>query len=297
MSYFFDPTSVYADGTAIVKGDLTLGDIAALQKSNTKALALNGAFGWSGVGIEHIANLHALERLDVLTSSSTAIDNVLRLPNLQRLYLGGNCHGIVDFSALPNLEVLRFNNEGKKELEFQNIDLAKSLREVHGNISAALLSNLARSPALKTIAISNSKMVDLKWLAGFNLQALMISRATQLKNLEGIETQKKLSFLRIDTCKKIQSVELLAKVISLQYLILTSCGAISSLIQLTNLKHLELLLFSNTNVLDGCISVLKKCLALKNVRFLNSKHYDQKMESYTFDQKYFSDVCGRYETQ
>ncbi len=294
MPISFNKTDVYPLGTAIVNGDLTMEDVSALNDLHVEGVALNGAYGWTGIGSDHVSKIPSICRLNILTSRPIDLGNDFHLPNLQWLYVGGNIKIKLNFENFHQLKTLKFNISNLKLIKSE---AAKNLTEAHGNFRLDELIELSKTPNLKTLKISNTKFSDLSWLESFDLDALTIARAVNLSDLEAISSQKNLNFLQLETCRKLNHIDSLAEASNLRCLLIDLCGEIQSLQPLQTLSQLEILSLIDTNVLDGKISALAGNKSLVHMRFSNKKHYDKLSSDYTFDQQYFAKIYRQYESE
>jgi Leucine-rich repeat (LRR) protein len=114
-----------------------------------------------------------------------------------------------------------------------------------------------------------------------HLRELGLFFLTKLESLQGVEDLTSLEILNIETCKKISSIEQVSKLTNLRQIAFANCGDIESIEPLRNLKKLEILHFyDSTNVLDGDLSALTELPNLKDVRFMNRKHYSLRCEQF-----------------
>ena len=94
-----------------------------------------------------------------------------------------------------------------------------------------------------------------------------LSRATELEVLE------------LETCKRLEAIDFLRPMRRLRDLSLVNCGPIDSLAPLADAEALERFFFyESTNVRDGDLSILLTLPWLREVSFMNRKHYSHTRE-------------------
>lgn len=263
---------------------------------------VNVSLGFQSNSVEFLREVGLIEDLRIVHGSIESLTPIESLSQLKQLQLTTNKGHKLDFTKLPNLTVCRIG--WRKELDsiFQCHQLTELLLTEYKAKSTDVFSQLRR---LKSLSIWNSLIENLDGLKSLlELQSLDISNTKQLSSIDGLRnfkikkltlagcarladfsplaTLRNLESLTIERCQNLKTVEMLSSLANLKEIYLNNIKEIDSLKPLASLKNLEKLVFiENTSIKDGDLSFIFELRKLKEVRFMNRKHYSHEREELT----------------
>lgn len=135
---------------------------------------------------------------------------------------------------------------------------------------------------LESLSILNSQIENLLGISSLRkLQNLRLGNLKKITTLQGLENLKDLETLEIQKCKGILDVSVIFNLTKLKQLFLIDMGNISSINGIENLTSLnEFLFYESTNISDGDLIPLKNLPSLRKISFQNRKHYTLKREDF-----------------
>ena len=165
--------------------------------------------------------------------------------------------------------------------------------------------NLVENEKLKYLELNWANIKNFDGIEKFkNLKRLELHYCVKLENDFGLSKLKEsLEFLHINTSKKFIFTNELLELKKLKVLCLNACGPIENLEFLKNFPNLIDFRFVDTNILDGNLKPILEHQNIKNVGFLNKKHYNYKDDKLKtelgnkFDEEYKTVINkGEYST-
>lgn len=264
--------------TAIVSGAFTERDRAMMQDHGVRSLEINEAKGFAEDNVDFLEHLPELESLVLLHSNISNIGAIHYLHELRELTVDTYCQTPIDFSRFPALR--------KCFLEWrpgsESVMAARSLEELY--INGFPLHDLAAFellPLVRSIKLGNGALTTLRGLDAFpSLLEFGLYGQRRLRSLQGIELiSQELERLDLEKCKSIVSLAPISKLTRLRDLWFVDCGAIQSLAPVIGLRKLETVYFyESTKIDDGDLSPLLALPALRDVSFMNRRHYTHTRE-------------------
>ena len=154
----------------------------------------------------------------------------------------------------------------------------------HFKAKGLSFDNLPQSRTLLYLELNWANIKDFQGVDKFkNLKRLELHYCTKLENDTGLKALKNtLEFLHINQSKKFTLSDELLHLKELKVLCLNSCGAIRNLKFLSHFPKLVDFRFVDTNIIDGDLTPILKHPTIRNVGFLNKRHYnytDNQLES------------------
>jgi hypothetical protein len=165
--------------------------------------------------------------------------------------------------------------------------------------------NLSETEKLLYLELNCANIRDFTGLEKFNnLKRLELHYCIKLEHDKGLSSiNESLQFLHINQSKKFKFTDELLKLKKLKVLCLNACGTIENLDFLSNFPNLIAFSFVDTNILDGNLKPILEHPTIRNVGFLNKRHYnytDEKIKEELekkFDNSYKTIVKkGEYST-
>jgi Leucine-rich repeat (LRR) protein len=208
----------------------------------------------------------------VINRTSSVITGVNCLSNLVSLDIESNSAFDIDLEHWPKLQSLRFNWSGT--LTHASAATELSVLTVDG-WKKRDLEILEAWPNLKVLHVSGGSLHTLLGIEQCPLlHSVTLSNLRSLDKFDAIAKLVDLSYLDIDTCKRLERVDMFASLPSLQTLRLDNVGSIPTLNSLRESRSLEELFFiESTNIEDGITSIVND-MRLSDFGFQNRKHYD-----------------------
>lgn len=248
--------------------------VDVIREQNISVLRLTESMGWKGDDISFLNKLQdvGLRGVEVYAWGVKDLTPLQFIPNLE--YLGLQCEftKAPDFSKFDQLRICKILWRPKARTVFDCSGL-KLLNVV--NYPAGDLLDLELMTGLERLQITSRKLESLVGVESLKgLRILDLVDCPKLALLAGIETCKDLQVVELENCKKVIDVSSLGELLSLRDVVLTDCGKIKSLQALANCRLLESLSFAGeTNVEDGKLAPLLNIPTLKNMWFVDKRHY------------------------
>jgi Leucine-rich repeat (LRR) protein len=261
------------DGLALrIRAPITDAVLSAIGENLQYITEVSGWWKTEVGDLEVLSRFPALERLFVTNRTASSIAPINKLHNLVVLDVTSSVPFDVDLEHWPKLQDLRFDWNG----EFIHLESCAELRAltVH-SWNARDLQLLAAFPKLEVLELDGG---SLQTLLGMEqcplLRRVILSHIRSLADFEAIAALKNLSFLKIESCRQIDRVDVFAALPRLRELRLDNVDTITTLAPLRTSTSLEELFFiDSTNIEDGVTSIVND-MQLSNFGFQNRKHYD-----------------------
>jgi Leucine-rich repeat (LRR) protein len=204
----------------------------------------------TGLNVEQVNELGTLEDLSVETNGVLKLD-------FSRLTCLRSC-GLIWRGTIENL--------GNAE----NLQTLRIVDWPHQD-----LGHLSPPPILEELTVYGGRLQNLTGIERFgSLRSLSLVKLPALRDIEGLGTLRGLEHLRIDTCKRIDSIVPISECANLLSLDLDNVGDVDSLAPVRNLRRLRSLLFrEDTNVLDGDTNIVNE-MRIDKYGFKNRRHYN-----------------------
>jgi len=217
----------------------------------------------------------SLRSLNIKSHSHESLDAINSLSNLASLAIDSASTFDVDLANWPILTDLFFVHSGR----FVNQSLAPNLAILRiVSWRETSLEGLSDLRSIEKLSLRGGALKNLKGLERMpKLQYLELASLRNLVDFSELSDAKGLHTLIIDSCNKLNSIDVLDGLIDLETLILDNVGDLASLNVLRRLPRLKATRFAeSTNVLDGNTAILKD-LAIE-FGFQNRKHYNFKYD-------------------
>ena len=244
-------------------------------------LELNTGKGWRGNDVSFLAVLPQLLSLIIIDFSISSVEPIHFLHSLRKLKIFTYCKTKIKFETFPQLEDCALEWRPKSTSLFDCLSLKKLFVNRYTGKDTSAFAKLIN---LESLAILNAPVRNLHGLETLKkLRFLRLANLRQLASLDGIEHLTNLEELNLDTCRAISSINEVAALISLRRLYLNNGGDIESLKPLKKLELLESVLFSeSTNIIDGDLSLLLSLKNLNKIAFKKRRHYSHQCEDFNF---------------
>ena len=159
------------------------------------------------------------------------------------------------------------------DLNFEDVEYAMTFHFKHKGLS---FDPLPKSSRLLYLEMDWANFKDLQGIDRFeNLKRLELHYCIKLENDLNISSLKNtLEFLHINQSKKYIPTEELFQLTNLKVLCLNACGPLENLNFLKHFPNLIDFRFVNTNIIDGDLSPIIEHPTIRNVGFLNKRHYN-----------------------
>lgn len=241
-------------------------------RGDVLSLRLSHSAGWQAEPLGFLEELPNLRSIEIYNFDVKDVSPIWVLKNLECIGLECFFNKCGDFSEFSRLTYFF----GRWRPSAKTIFSVRTL--LHLNVTGYPyedLQALQNLQELKVLMLTSRKLTALNGIEKFSaLEKLDLHGCTQLKSLDGIENASNaLSFLWIDTCKRITDVNAIGLHGLVRVLRVTNCRSISSLCPLSNCTHLEELTFVETKIEDGDMSILLEIPRLRVTHFGNRRHY------------------------
>lgn len=242
-------------------------------------LEINHAKGWTGDNLDFLSCCPWLKALKIIDFKIRSVEPIHVLHDLRTLEVMTYCQTELRFQAFPYLEDCALEWRQKAESLFSCAGLKSLFVNSYSGRSLASFSNLKN---LESLAVLNAPLESLDGIESLRkLHFLRLANLKKLRSLSGIECLTKLEELEVHTCRKITSIKEVASLINLRKLHLNNNGDIASLKPINAIDHLESVIFyESTNIVDGDLSPLVLQANLSHVSFKNRRHYSHKREEF-----------------
>ncbi|MES1165654.1 MAG: hypothetical protein ABUR63_07855 [Verrucomicrobiota bacterium] len=251
----------------------------AMRANRVTELELNYAKGWSGTDYSFLADLPALEALEITDWNAKDVSALNALNELRKLKVFTYCKTEIRFPELPRLEDCSLEWRPKASSMFQHRGIKKLFVNKCPERDLRRFSTMTQ---LASLSLASPKLESLEGAATLQqLTFLGVYVASRLTSLRGIEPLSRLRDLEVNDCRKVGSIEPLAGLGSLRHLQLCNDGRIDTLAPLAGLQELETFLFyESTDVADGDLTVLKRLPKLQHVVFMDRPHYSDRQSNF-----------------
>lgn len=235
---------------------------------------INSAVGYKDDNVDFLARYPETRRVEIVARLQS-ISGLMALRKLQHLQIS-DFDRPIDFSAFPNLEVLRC--EWAKT--HHNVGSCRDLRVLHIRKYAPESMNLQELSTLcelRELELVQSKLASLKGIDQMGrLQDLQLSympRLEDIDDLASLENTLKVAFF--DHCRKIRNHAVLGKLACLKTLVFVDCGKLPSIGFIRSIPTLKNFRILRTDIADGDMS---PCIGIKHVDFDNKKHFSHTVD-------------------
>ena len=238
-------------------------------------LSLNYARGFSARDLRFLTGL-PVRGLKLLARTIDDLEPIYELaPHLQSLSLVAG-QATLDIARLPQLTSL----SAAWAAVHESIAYATSLTNLYlGGYASPDLWPLASLTKLRSLRLKDRPQLHtLDGLGVFqHLTSLQIVWAQHLHDFSSLHTEeaaRNLTWLDLNSCKGLETLQPLTQLHKLEYLNISDCGDLDSLKPITNLTMLRsLYMHSNTHVLDGDLEPLLELPSLNEVRIQSRRTY------------------------
>ncbi len=241
-------------------------------RHNINEITVNYARGFQGESIDFLSSLPFLRGLLLISYDVKDVSPINDLHELRSLAIGYIGKSEIDFWQMPNLQMCSL----MRRIKYRGLYDLKNLENLSiMGFPEADITPLLSLSTLKALGLTRSSIRSLQGISTLSgLKHLVLSYMTQLASLDGIEGLSNMEVLDISTCRKLTSIAPISRLTHLKKLLLVSCGDIESLTPIAGLNDLEtLMLYQDTNIVDGDLSVIDTLAKLKDIAFMNRRHY------------------------
>jgi hypothetical protein len=274
---FFIDTGEKNSGNCLVLTsywDESLRDIMFEKEINN--LRLSRFAGWKDNDVSFLKTLPFLKGVEVYADDIRDLSSMQDLKLLEYIGLDCNLSFDLDLNSFVNLKTLqvKWNKYIKNMFNLSSIEYLNIIKYPYEDLFA--LHNYTN---LKKLQLTSSKLKSLKGIDKLiNLRSVDLFKCNQLETLESVDRLEILEELDVQNCKKLNNLNQLSNLISLKTLFIEDCGEIQSLKPLQNsINLIKVWIGGNTTLIDGDIEVVIKLPKLKELSFVNKKHYNIKV--------------------
>lgn len=250
-----------------------------IDERKIQSILLSQRLGWESQSIDFLKEINGLKCLYLYDDELLDLSVIEELYELELLFL--ECRKV---KISPNFESLN-------KLNYVSIDWRPCFKSLYLNTNIQKmridyfndndLSKFSVSPKLEELDLVMGPITSLKGIENFpNLKKLVIYRCTKLTDISELE-HIELTNIEIESCKKIDNLEILFNVNNLESIIIDKCHEIKSIKDISNLSNLKKARIINTTILDG--DVTKFGSLYENgveISFDNKKSYSHKLEDF-----------------
>lgn len=250
-----------------------------IRRYQIKELELNYAKGWKGDDLSFLSAVPHLEAFKIIDWKINDITPIHYLPKLKSLEVSTYCKTEIDFLRFPDLEKCSLEWRAKAKSLFKCKDLRTLFLNRYTGKDTASLSGLV---GLQSLSLANSPVRELNGLSTLKrLSFLGLYRLRKLESISGLSDLTNLETLELNVCRKVRNIDGIVKLHRLRRLQLCDDGDIDSLAGLESLQSLESFFFyGSTNIVDGDLSPLTQLNHLSNLSFKDRKHYSHKLADF-----------------
>ncbi|MCK5581621.1 MAG: hypothetical protein KAJ18_10165 [Candidatus Omnitrophica bacterium] len=251
-----------------------------IKKKGILELELNYAKGWpQGSDLSLLKDIKQLRSFELIDYQASDISVINELIELRSLKINSSRNDVIDCSNFSNLEEISLEWFPNAKSLFDCV----SLKSIF--VNSCKIENLTVFNKLHNLEVLRLKSPNIERIGDIsslkNLKFIELSNAKKLTSLEGLEAVPSLEALELNRCRKIDEIDSIASLSLLRRLFLIDSGEIESLRSVGNLKDLEQFLFyESTKIVDGDMSFLKSLAKLKEVSFVDRRHYNLTMEDF-----------------
>lgn len=264
---------------AVIKGIWKDSYLDFLLENEVQELELNDGKGWTGVNLDFLKDLPDLKSIIIIDLKIKSIEPIHNLKELVSLNVITYSKDPINFKSFPKLVECGFEWIKGSESLFEMSNLKKLFINRYNKNDSDVFSKLVN---LESLSILNSQIENLLGISSLRkLQNLRLGNLKKISTLQGLENLKDLETLEIQKCKGISDVSVIFNLTKLKQLFLIDMGNISSINGIENLTSLnEFLFYESTNISDGDLIPLKNLPSLRKISFQNRKHYTLKSEDF-----------------
>lgn len=239
-------------------------------------LRLSRFAGWKDKDVSFLKTLPFLKGVEVYADDIRDLSAMKNLELLEYIGLDCNLSFDLDLNNFVNLKILqvKWNKHLKNMFNLSSIEYLNIIKYPYEDLVS--LHNYSK---LKKLQLTSTKLKSLKGIDNLiNLKSVDLFKCNQLESLESVDRLELLEELEIENCKKINNLYQLSNLVNLKTFLIEDCGNIQSLKPLQNsLNLIKVWIGGNTTVIDGDIEVVIKLPKLKELWFVNKKHYNIKV--------------------
>jgi len=239
-------------------------------------LRLSRFAGWKDKDVSFLKTLPFLKGIEVYADDIRDLSAMKDLELLEYIGLDCNLSFDLDLNNFVNLKILqvKWNKHLKNMINLSSIEYLNIIKYPYEDLVA--LHNYSN---LKKLQLTSTKLKSLKGIDNLkNLKSVDFFKCNHLESLESVDRLELLEELDIEKCKKLNNLYQLGNLVNLKTLLIEDCGNIQSLKPLQNTQNLrKIWIGGNTTVIDGDIEVVIKLPKLKELWFVNKKHYNIKV--------------------
>ncbi len=242
------------------------------------ALMINEVTGFTSKDISCLQHFDFIKYINIVNYLVEESSPIHHLKNLETLILQTYCKTELDFSKFPKLKHGAFYWR-PKATSLYNCKTLESLAIQNYSPATKDLSLLAGLSNLQELTLTTSSISSLKGIEKLRkLKKLEINYFSKLSSLDGIQHLPNLIDLKLNSCKHITNLELLAETPQLKRLHIDKIGNIQNIKPLSALQNLEWLGIFEFKIEDGDMTPLFELHQLKELLFINRKHYSHTKE-------------------
>jgi hypothetical protein len=279
MNYTIELEQSIFGTKAVIKGIWKDSYLNFLLENEVQELELNDGKGWIGQNLEFLKDLPDLKSIIIIDLKIISIEPIHYLKELVSLKVITYSKNPINFKSFPKLVECGFEWIKGSESLFEMSNLKKLFINRYNKNNSDVFSKLVN---LESLSILNSQIENLLGISSLRkLQNLRLGNLKKISTLQGLENLKDLETLEIQKCKGILDVSVIFNLTKLKQLFLIDMGNISSINGIENLTSLnEFLFYESTNISDGDLIPLKNLPSLRKISFHNRKHYTLKREDF-----------------
>lgn len=279
MNYTIELEQSIFGTKAVIKGIWKDSYLNFLLENEVQELELNDGKGWIGQNLEFLKDLPDLKSIIIIDLKIISIEPIHYLKELVSLKVITYNKDPINFKSFPKLVECGFEWIKGSESLFEMSNLKKLFINRYNKNDSDVFSKLVN---LESLSILNSQIENLLGISSLRkLQNLRLGNLKKISTLQGLENLKDLETLEIQKCKGILDVSVIFNLTKLKQLFLIDMGNISSINGIENLTSLnEFLFYESTNISDGDLIPLKNLPSLRKISFQNRKHYTLKREDF-----------------
>lgn len=250
---------------------------SVIEDEAIDVLRLSQSAGWSDEDISFVSGLKTLRGVEVYSWKVKDVTPLESLRNLELIGLQCEFNKAPDFSTFKKLQICKllwrptaagiFSCISLRLLNIQNYP-SEDFRAIEGLVN------------LRELEITSRRLVSLHGIEGLRqLLRLDLADCPKLESLAGLESCGDLAEIRIENCKRFYSIDMLGELKLVKKIYLIDCGKIKTLQPISGCKQLQsILLIGSTIVVDGDMTPLLLIPTLKDVAFVDRRHYSHKCD-------------------
>lgn len=265
-----------------INGEAIESEVEYIKERGIKNVGLNAYKGYNLNDIKLLSKVAIVEKLS-LEITDIDIKGIENMRKLQYLYFRDDNHQKIDFKNLPNLKYLNI----KLHEKIFNLKSCQKLEELYvSDFDSRVFEKdfFSILKDLKSLTFNNvKKLVDLKYFElPSHLEELNLFHCVKLEDIDSVEELAgTMKFMEINSCKKIKSLGVLAKMKNLEKLIIYNSIPISSASMFDSLKKLvHLTVTGSSFFIDGDLSSLSRIAQSGHIGIDNKKYYSHTFEDF-----------------